>query len=133
MILLLENMLSMLKKKLVNNVLKCVVIVFFLFFYSNFVLSKDFYNQGLFLDYDYILKFKENMDRADVAGEFGKPNIILSSDVNCWCYCYHEKTNNIDRIVYLYFSFDDDGHLIDVRYLRLYDDGDYKYKKIPLL
>ncbi|HIH2762611.1 MAG TPA: hypothetical protein ACYCC7_01110 [Candidatus Azoamicus sp. MARI] len=125
------------KKKLVNKFVKASFIFIFLFAYSNFTfaLPKDVYNQGLFLDYDFILKLKDqNMDRADIAGYFGKPNIVLSYDVNCWCYCYHEKTEeNIDRVVYLYFSFDYDGHLIDIKYLRMYENGDYKYKKKPLL
>lgn len=133
MIHLLENMLNILKKKLVSSFFKTACVFLLLFLYSNFVLSKDFYNQGQFIDYDLLSRIKTNMDRVDVAGEFGKPNIVLSYDVNCWCYCYHERTGNIDRIVYLYFAFDYDGGLIDVRYLRIYDQGDYKYKKIPLL
>ena len=133
MIQLLENMLNMLKKKLVNRLLNPFLLCLLFLFYSNIALSKDFNNQGQFIDYQLLSRIKANMDRVDVAVEFGKPNIVLSYDVNCWCYCYHERIGNMDRIVYLYFAFNYDGGLIDVRYLRLYEDGDYKYKKIPLL
>ncbi|HIH2763243.1 MAG TPA: outer membrane protein assembly factor BamE domain-containing protein [Candidatus Azoamicus sp.] len=126
-------MLNISKKKLVNRYIKISIIFFVLFFCYNFAFCKDFYNQGQFIDYHLLSKIRANMDRVDVAGEFGKPNIVLSYDVNCWCYCYHERVGNVDRIVYLYFAFNYDGGLIDVRYLRLYDHGDYKYKKIPLL
>ncbi|HIH2763565.1 MAG TPA: hypothetical protein ACYCDB_01280 [Candidatus Azoamicus sp.] len=129
----------MLKKKLVNNILNICLIVFFIYFTSNLLLAsekKRFVGQGIFKDYKCLTQYDpEVSDRVEIAGIFGKPNIAVLYDVNCYCYCYHERKGNIDKVVYLFFAFDDNNQLIEHSYLRLYDDDgkDYRYKKSPYL
>lgn len=150
-------MLNMLKKKLVNKVLVISMIYFFLFVSLSFAFTlaeeqkkkqeeKEFISligpkrgrfyeyrsHGRFMDYKELDRLVTVYDKTDVAGEFGKPNIALTEDVYCWCYCYHERDKNIDKVVYLYFSFDDDGMILEVKYLRVYDHGDYEHKKIVM-
>lgn len=147
MILLLENMLSMLKKKLESSffIIKVFLFIFIFFLYCNYCFclppkfsiitesekryfdSKKYYEQGKYVKPNVAKDIEIGMMKLDIAGYLGKP-FIRSKDSNAWCYCFYESTYTgilAYRFVVLYFDIND--ILNEFYYLDAYD-GDHKYK-----
>lgn len=130
MIHLLESMLNMLKKKLVNNYLIIYVIFFICIWCSSFAFAKDFvFSQGNFTRSVVLKEVKTGVTKIELAGILGKPNFLLSKELNCWCYCYYELLNFYNfRVNYLILYFNDDV-LVNFRFYNSYvRDNKYKEK-----
>lgn len=105
MIQLLENMLSILKRKLVNKLI--YLIIFFLF--TSFVFSKDCIKQGELVSIESILSISLGMHKNDVLKTLGNPMLVSPYNVDCICYYFYFFSSNVyepikRRYIVLFFN-----------------------------
>ena len=105
MILLLEDMLNMLRKKLVNKSMhlflgKCRVVFFYiLFIFSllcNFSICNADVRQGEIFSDSLIENIDIGMTKSKLLEIFGQPRLIIPYNIDCWCYYYYYCPNDIN-------------------------------------